>query len=404
MQHDGKSDKYLIFDTTNCLPAGLDHKLSTLKHAIKEAVKLDRVLVLRKFAISHHHNLVHIQFPAAIKNKPEYKNIKFERYINIAKTKIYELENNGSIRRTEKPLRYMSERDFDLSTYTDNPEAILKTAGFVDEFPNHAPTPINEHILIMENNERITLQQNNQYKIIVRRTNHYSYDDGADRLLVSLYPSDEVEHLTDRVLKSMGTSLDSVKKRFFFYHKAPLQKEQNNYKIKFSQEYPLYYACLHVRGNDALRLISVLYGADQNNLSRILKHAVPKGSIIYLMSDIAEPHYFDFLNEDYIVYRYFDFPELKALVINKDRKKIDNAMLYSVEKNILQYSHIKVVRARKYPKLLYTNSLHTIPWWFKFVGLYKYLTTDIVKRDYFPKPHLLLRHIIKQLRSNPPRY
>ncbi len=341
------SDKYLIFDTTNCFPAGLDHKLSTLKCAIKEAVRLDRVLVLRKFAIWHYQNLVHNQIPTAdIKNKPEYKDIKFERYINIEKTEIYELKDNGDIQRIEKPLRYMSEEDFDLSAYTNNPKAILKTSKFVGEDANHTPTPINEHILIMENNECITSQQNNRYEIIVRRTNSYIYNDGADRLLVSLYPSDEVEYLTDIVLKSIGTNLDSVKKRFSFYHKAHLQKEQNNYKVEFSQEYPLYYASLHVRGNDSLKHISNQYGANQNNLRRILKNAVPKGSIIYLMSDIAEPHYFDFLNENYIVYRHFDFPELKALVGNEDKEEIDNAMLYSVEKNILQYSHIKIVRAR----------------------------------------------------------
>ena len=400
-----KSDKYLIFDTTNCFPAGLDHKLSTLKCAIQEAVRLDRVLVLRKFAIWHYQNLVYSQFPTAdIKNKPKYKDIEFERYINLAKTEIYELGNNGDIQKIEKPLRYINEEDFDLSAYTDNPEAMLKTSKFAGEYANYAPTPFNEHILIMENNECITSQQNNQYKIIVRRTNSYIYDDGADRLLVSLYPSDEVEHLTDIVLKSIGTSLDSVKKRFFFYQKASLNEEQNNYKIEFSQQYPLYYACLHVRGNDSLKYLSTQYAANRNNLRRILKHAVPKGSTIYLMSDIAEPHYFDFLNENYIVYRYFDFPELKALVINEDKKESDNAMLYSVEKNILQYSHIKIIRARNCPKLLYTNSSHTIPWWFKLVGVYKYLTTDFIQRDYFYKPRLLLRHIIRELKPNTPRH
>ena len=402
-----KSDKYLIFDTTNCLPAGLDHKLSTLKCAIKEAVRLNRVLVLRKFAIWHYQNLVYSQIPTAdIKNKPEYKDIKFERYINLAKTGIYELGNNGDMREIEKPLRYINEEDFDLSTYTDNPEAILKTSKFIGEDANHVPTPINEHILIMENNERITSQQNNQYKIIVRRTNNYDYmyDDSADRLLVSLYPSDAVEQLTDRVLKSMGTRLDSAKKRFSLYQKVPLSGEQNNYKIEFSQQHPLYYACLHVRGNDSLKHLSNQYGADRKNLRRILKHAIPEGSIIYLMSDITDPHYFDFLNENYIVYRYFDFPKLKALVINEDKKESDNAMLYSVEKNILQYSHIKIIRARNYPKLLYTNSSHTIPWWFKLVGIYKYLTTDFVRRDYFYKPNLLLRHIKKELSPNTPRY
>ena len=108
-----KSDKYLIFDTTNCFPAGLDHKLNTLKHAIKEAVRLNRVLVLRKFAIWHYQNLVHSQIPTAdIKNKPEYKDIKFERYINLAKTEIYELGNNGDIQKNRKTCALYKRRGF----------------------------------------------------------------------------------------------------------------------------------------------------------------------------------------------------------------------------------------------------------------------------------------------------
>ena len=115
--------------------------------------------MLIKFAIWHYQNLVYSQFPTAdIKNKPEYKNIKFECYINQAKTKIYKLGNNGDMRRIEKPLHYINEEYFDLSIYTDNPKAILETSKFVGEDANHAPTPVNEHILIMKNNKRITSQ------------------------------------------------------------------------------------------------------------------------------------------------------------------------------------------------------------------------------------------------------
>ena len=62
------------------------------------------------------------------------------------------------MRRIEKPLHYINKEYFDLSIYTDNPIAILETSKFVDEDANHALTPVNEHILIMKNNKRITSQ------------------------------------------------------------------------------------------------------------------------------------------------------------------------------------------------------------------------------------------------------
>ena len=402
------NDKYLIFDTANCYPAGLDHKLNTLKYAMREAIRLDRVLVLRKFSIWPHQNLIHTQNSKAnltesiVSNMQdfgysEYKNIEFEHYINLAKTEIHDLENNTDIRKIEKPLRCINEEDFDLSAYTDNPELVTKTSEPVDEFAKEGPTPINEHILIMENHQAITREQNNQYKVIVRRTNRYLYNSAAKHLMVSFHPSDEVEHLTDIVLQSLGTSLDNVKKRFAFYHGTAISEMRNNYQRNFSQKHALYYACLHVRANDAFFFPNIRYGADPSHLRQLIRQAVPEGSIIYIMTDIGNPHYFDFLKKAYRVYQYFDFPELKALVSNENKKEIDNAMLYAVEKNILQYAHIKIARAKRVPKLLYTNSSHKIPLRYRLSCIYEYLTSNILQHD--PICHNSIRYKLKWIKQ-----
>ena len=402
------NDKYLIFDTANCYPAGLDHKLNTLKHAIREAIRLDRILVLRKFAIWPHQNLIHTQNSktnlreSIVSNMQdfgysEYKNIEFEHYINLAKTKIHNLKSNADIRKIQKPLRCINEEDFDLSVYTDNPELVTKTGKLVGESANKEPTPINDHILIVENNQAITREQNNQYQVIVRRTNCYDYPSGAKHLMVSFHPSDEVKRLTNTVLRSMGTSLDSVKKRFAFYHGTAISEMRNNYQRDFSRKHALYYACLHVRANDVFFFPNIRYGADPSHLEKLIRQAVPNGSVIYIMSDINNLHYFDFLKKAYRIYQYFDFPELKALVSNENKKEIDNAMLYAVEKNILQYAHIKIARAKRIPNLLYTNSSHKIPLRYRLSSIYEYLTSNILQHD--PICHNSIRYKIGWIKN-----
>ena len=402
--------KYLIFDTVNCWPAGLDHKFATLKNAIKEAVLLDRILVLRKFAIWPFQNLAHKQ-NFKIKGNPMFigevymsenirdgfKYISFEDYINLEKTKIYELASNGDIEKVEKPLCYIKEEDFDLSTYTDEAELVLKTNKLVSEFANKKPKPINDQVLIMENILPLTSEQNNQYKVVVRRTNKYGYRSGSSSL-VTLHPSDKVNRLTDSVLKSMSTSLDDVKKRFDFYHEAPVAEMQNNYRAEFSKK-PLYYACLHVRANDALSYPHIKYAAAPYHLKHIVRRAVPKGSIIYAMADISDPGYFDFLKKDYTVYQYLDFPELKSLVSGEDDLEIDNAMLYSVEKNIMQYAYTKISRTKKHPKLFYINSSFAVPLSYKFSCLYEYLLSAIKYLKYYKARGKLRSTIIKLLRG-----
>ncbi|MBC6414212.1 MAG: hypothetical protein GDA45_04685 [Chromatiales bacterium] len=392
-------DKYLIFDTINVQPAGLEHKLSTLRCAISEAIYLNRILVLRKFAISSIHNYAYDEkFKAdLIKNDkvenenmhylPEYalKKINFKSYLNLAKTRVYKLEDDGGIVEITELFRYIDEKDFDLKAYTNQPELVIKSDRLVTDLPPNTFTEINNQVLIAETNRPISKEQNNQYQVIVRRTNAYKYaytPAARDLLTVLLYPSSEVEQLVDIVLKSIGTSLQRVKNRYAFYYQAATTEILNNYRIRFSQQHPIYYACLHMRKNDMYYKPTIKYAASKSNIKRMVEQALPKKSIIYVMSDTADLNYFDFLRKDYTVYQYFNFPELKALVSCKNREQVDNAMLYAVEKNILKYAHIQIIYRRGRPDILYTNQSYSIPWRHRLMAIYDYVLSDILTTNF----------------------
>ena len=104
-----------------------------------------------------------------------------------------------------------------------------------------------------------------------------------------------------------------------------------------------------------------LYWNRPRNIKRIVNKVVCKGSKIYIMSDIYDRYYFDFLKKDYVVYQYHDFPDLKALVSKNNGHEIDNAMLYSIEKNIFQYAYIKIKRMNHSPKIFYIDSSFNVP-------------------------------------------
>ena len=321
--------KYLVLRTDSWRKPGLDHSLSVFKSAIAEATYLGRTLVINRFYMHSQHNLGH---PA--------ENLEYKRYINLDKTRIYKTEPNGSLQQINDFFHYIDAENFDLNEY-----------------------PEKDILLIDEDIRPITEAENNQYEVIVRKTADFAYYKNHPDILVSLYPSDEVESLTNVVLKTMGTSLDEVKKRELIYQGIDLSANREIFDDR-TPDTALYYATIHVRTNDIYD--TPVYGRYWNS-TRHLKHIInrgrslPKGSKIYIMSDLHDPHYFDFLKKDYIVYQYFDFPELEALVSKNNDSEIDNVMLYSVEKNILQHAHIKMVRAKDYPQIIYINFSYNIP-------------------------------------------
>ena len=350
------NDKYLILRIRSTI-VGLDHVLAMFKSAIKEAIHLERTLVIDKYTMGTRHNLGY-----------EIKNLDIERYINITQTQIYRIKANRSIKQINSTFRYVYAENFDLSKYSA------------------------EQVLQLEH-QPITEEQDNQYKVIIRKTDNYIYTSFYPDILVAFYPSDEVVRLTDVVLQAMGTSLADVKKRSAVYRDIDFSANRDLYQQDMPDN-PLYYACLHVRGTDALIYPHFKYAADAGNIKSIVKQMVAKGARIYLMSDIKNRKYFNFLKQDYIVYQYHDFPELKALVSDSNGLQVDNAMLYSVEKNIFQYADIKIVRSNRKPKLIYTNCSFGVPWRYRFLDFCRYLAS---RGGFIKNPKALVANIKSRL-------
>ena len=163
--------KYLVFQTDGCEKHGLDHSLSVFKGAVKEATYLGRTLVINRFSMPLKHNL---GYPA--------ENLEYKRYINLDKTQVYKTEQDGSLQQINSLFHYIDAENFDLNKYHEK-----------DIRP-------------------ITEEENNRYDVIIRKTIYYDYRKIYPNILLSFYPSDEVEHLTDVVLKSLGTSLADAQK------------------------------------------------------------------------------------------------------------------------------------------------------------------------------------------------
>ena len=214
--------------------------------------------------------------------------------------------------------------------------------------------------------------------MIIRETDKFHYSKLYLNFVVSFYPSDEVERLTDIVLKAMGTSLTDVKRLSAVYRDVDFSANRDIFQQEMLDN-PLYYVCLHVRCGDNTKLLKhrvhmhFRFAANRINLNSIIKWMISKGSRIYIMSDIRDPHYFDFIRQDHVVFQYHDFPELKALASGDNGKQVDNAMLYSVEKNIFQYAYVKMIRSNKKPKLIYTNVTYKIPMWYELYEYTRYL-------------------------------
>ena len=325
-------DKYLILRMPEGT-AGLDHVLAVVKGAIKEAIHLQRVLVIDKYTMVALHNLGHT-----------LRNLDIERYINLNKTKIYKIENNGSIEQLNNPLRFVRAKDFDDNKYPE--ELVLRLSNI---------TPVSE-------------TQNNQYQVIVRTTRESFYNRQVytNALNVAFYPSDKVEHLTNIVLRAMGTSLADAKKRSAIYRGIDYASNRHTWQATVLDN-PLHYACLHARGNDMSPRASWKQSTSSSHIRDIIKEKIPKGMRIYIMTDVTKPGYLSFLEKDYTVYRYYDFPELKNLV-SGDKSPVDNAMLYSVEKNIMQHAYVQLTRTDGVSRIIYTSCTYKIRWRYKILS------------------------------------
>ena len=329
--------KYLFFSLEQ--PArDIDHALDRLRDAVREAIHLNRTLVIGTFSIATSDNL-----------DRHREKMKYDRFIDLSKTQICKIES-GNFTQIEESFNYINEEDFDLKTYSNN------------------------EVLIIEDGMPVTVEQNNQYKLVIRKAitdkNTYNYRD----ILVRFSASDEVDRLTDIVLKAMGSGLEQVKKRFAIYRRDIVSANQDFFQTRIPF-HPAYYACAYIPRGEHLTADEV-YATDISQIRKIMNRARIKRNAIYIASNIDDFAYFNSLEKRYKkLYRYSDFPELKALISGDNGRLTDNAMLHSVEKNILQYAAVKIIPFKDLSgsPIIYTNATYKTPRRYKLSAWYKSL-------------------------------
>ena len=335
--------KYLLLDIKKPL-RNIEHALNILRTAIREAVYLNRTLVVGTFTISADGNLGYI-----------LKNTSFKHYVNLDKTQICRIID-GDITQLGESFDYINAKNFDLGAYREN------------------------EMLSVMNDETVPTELNHQYKVIIRKITTDKYSHSYADILVHLPASIEVDRLSNVVLNAIGTNLKAVKQRAKIHYSIDYAANSDLYQT-MTPRHPTHYACLYLRYNDAVLRPEQLYATNIRQIRAIFKRArITKDRSVYIVSDIDDSNYFRPLEKQCTLYRYYDFPELKALVSGKNKEEIDSAMLYSVEKNILQYAAIKMLPFEDlsgFP-IIYGNSSHTTPWRYKFLSWYKSLTGHIV--------------------------
>ena len=356
------TQRYLIYDFSNHL-GGLDDHLSLLKRFISLSFKLDRIPVITEFNIHESHNF----------NLPS-RRVPFQRYLDLSKTQILEIKS-GRMVEVLSSLQWISDQDFDLESYPEEKIAYVDicegtTAELLEK---------NAKAIFDKSLESYTVLSIKGTYVVNSMRWHHGYACYAalrfpKRLLpytVAFYPSQEVENLTDIVFNRLGFSRHDIMNL--------TRKLTEQYRLGFDMPHLMrancFYACMHVRITEAiLAYISYYFASLRSQIKKTVKAAgLEHGSKLYIMSDRRDPKHFDFLRSDYQVYQYHDFPELRQWV-SGEKGEVDNYMVYSVEKNIMKFSLVKILPPGRNKQIFPLDASYRIPFFiriqYRVHGLY----------------------------------
>ena len=305
---DGQDKKYLIWCPEEVKKRyyreGLDGTIRDLGSLWSKALTLKRIPVIP----NHPPNISRHNF-----GKP-LNNFTWSRYLDFDKTEAYKLSKDGTIKRESSPLHYVLEADFNIKSYSQNQIHTVPLAKLYD-------------------------RDNEKYKVLFVSSAGFPTPPYYMRFI----PSQAVNDLTDSVLARFGINRVAMQDaQELLYNRC--STENLFEKIKDEK---FFYSCLHIRADDMLFFdYHFFHAALPSNIKKLVYQACPRGTKLYIMSDIHDAKYFDFLRDRYDVYTYHDFPELKHLVHN-DSNFADNHLLFMIEKNIMDHALVKLVAHRR---------------------------------------------------------
>ena len=322
MQEQGK---YLY--TPYLKGGGLDAVITDIVRLIQAALIMKRIPIIRQRVTSKAHRLDKLHKQTCI---------DWERYIDLPRTKIFKVGPKGSIKEPTT-LQYIYEQDFNDNLYSRN------QVRYIDYTQVHDPENDNYPVICILNprdiSERKKLPELHEKRkgLLNLRT--------SPPFLIIFSPSKIVNDLTDIVLNHFGVTRERAESLSNILYDLPKIKYSD---MEFYYKDLNYYACMHVR-----------YGGNVNHASRLIKRTPQRLSMaikrvlrviyernhknlpLYIMSNIKDVHYFDFLKPDYDIYRYTDFKELREQFTLQE--EIEHNLLYAVEKNIMRHATVKIL-------------------------------------------------------------
>ncbi len=324
------TDKYLLFSMTQ-LATGIDTVFRMLNLIFKEAQHLNRIPAIGEFTMSPNHNL----------DEPRF-DLCFEDYLDLSNSKTCRFEK-GYHKPIMSHLSWVKEEDLALDSY------------FFDK------------VYFLSDEEIVSEEINLRYDVLIRRDPTFRYAGTCKKYrygkyLIDFRYSEQLNKLTDEVLDALGTSRAyAMTAQHYFLSRFNSANWCDSIITDVFKPDTNYYACMHVRMSDRESQWPVFeFSSSKGHIKSVLEHSIRKGSRLYIMSDIHQPEFFDFLKSDYRVYRYHDFPNLKRLVSGENGTKIDNVMLYLVEKNIMKHAMVKILPPHKGPMIYHLNTVYDI--------------------------------------------
>ena len=315
---------------------GLDSKLWDLEIIINAALSMKRIPIIKEMQIYKFNRSDNMEQDAFI---------DWDKYIDLSKAKILRTKPDGaSTKEIPDTLQYVYERDFDFNLYSKSQVRFINSEQVHDKENDQYPI-----ICLLKDEDLSSFKKPigslNKLKFNSRRGN-FHYDSS---FFIIFPPSKEVNDLTETVLGYFGTTLAEMNTLCnMLYDFLPRYRKHKKKFLRNSGSY----ACVHVRyaGNirSASRHLKQHPEALKKSLSKTIEMAYEqsvKGLPLYIMSNIAEPDYFNFLKPKYDIYRYTDFKELRERFVAQE--VIDHDLLYSVEKNIMQHALVKIFPQRK---------------------------------------------------------
>ncbi len=322
--------KYLLFSMAE-RKTGVDNVFRMLNFIFKEARHLNRIPVIGEFTMSPTHNLSNLR-----------ADLRFEDYLDLSNSITVKFEQ-GCHKSSTFYQGWIKEKELNLA--------------------NYAPDKIYD----LADNEIVGEEMNRRYGVLIRRDPTFDYVNTCQKYKHSDYfidfpYSEKVNRLVDGTLNILGISREEAMTAQHYFINSTYDEVSDEQHVGISLD-KVYYACMHVRASIKDRDYEqpiFPFAASKEQIKSVLEHSISKGSRIYIMSDIHRPKFFDFLKSDYRIYRYYDFPDLRKLVSGEGGGKIDNVMLYLVEKNIMKYATVKILPPHKGPMVYHLNTAYDL--------------------------------------------